>query len=273
MSAVDADVVAALLRDAATDELLPRFRALAPTDVFAKATHDDPDDVVTAADLAVEHRLAAELAGLVPDSIVVAEEAAARDPSLLAALTGSRPVWLVDPLDGTRNFAAGRETFGVMVALCEGGCARMAWIHLPIAGQTFVAGDGSGAWLDGRRLAADSRMHEGTTLEGSVYTSFMPPELKSDVEARAARGARLVPGRRCAAVEYAALARGETDFVLYYRLLPWDHAPGALLLAETGGAARHRDGSPYRASGREPLCLATRSSAIWDAAKRAALGG
>ncbi|MGH6959102.1 MAG: inositol monophosphatase family protein, partial [Dongiaceae bacterium] len=115
-----------------------------------------PGDLVTVADEAVEARLAPLLTSLVPGSIVVGEEGAAADPNLLSRLFDDRPVWIIDPVDGTSNFAEGHAAFAVMVALVRGRDVLAAWIHDPVKVRTAVAAAGEGAWLGDRRLAVAS---------------------------------------------------------------------------------------------------------------------
>jgi fructose-1,6-bisphosphatase/inositol monophosphatase family enzyme len=268
---VNAADIGALIRTVAREELGPRFRRLDAAQVFAKATVTDPDDIVTEADLAVEHRLGDELRARLPGSVVVGEEAASATPALLAALGGDAPVWLVDPLDGTRNFAAGKETFGSMVALARGGRTRMAWIYLFAEDALFVAEAGAGAFENGRRLVA--RPPDGTArYTGTVYTRHMPPALRAATEARARDGFTLARPVGCAAVEYARLMRNEKELVVYFRLLPWDHAPGALLLTEAGGAARRLDGVTYGPTDASQPLLLTRHTSVWEPARAALFG-
>lgn len=106
--------VAELIRETAAAELLPRFRNLAKSDIRQKR----PGDVVTVADEAAEQRLATGLAKILPGVPVVGEEAVEKDPSLLDLI--ARPgetCWIVDPLDGTANFAAGRDRFAIIICL------------------------------------------------------------------------------------------------------------------------------------------------------------
>lgn len=266
MPSVDPDRVAALLRAAAREEVLPRFRALAADDVRVKDTYGDPTDVVTAADFAMERRISPELLALLPGSVVVGEEAAAEDPSILRALDGEAPVWLVDPVDGTKNFAAGSEDFGAMLALVVRGATVMSWIHLPCRDAMYVAESGSGATLDGRRFTADASPVAGVPA-GSVYGRIsMPPEEFARLEAKAAATGRARPYLGSAAVEYTSMLAGLKDYVVYHRLLPWDHAPGAFLVGEAGGCIRHADGDAYAPRHRNHTLLAARSGAAWDAA-------
>lgn len=270
MRSIDFSQVGEILRHVAREELLPRLRKLAGHQIFAKPSAADPDDIVTEADLAVERRLGAELTGLLHGSVLVGEEGASADPRLLAAIAGDAPAWVLDPLDGTRNFAAGNDAFGTMLALVRRGETLASWIHLTVSDRLFVAERGAGAYCNGARL--DGRFGEVPDPPvGTLYTGFMPAATRGAVLA-AAEGRYLprpIPGS--AAIEYTNLVTAGKDFVVYFRLHPWDHAPGALLLAEAGGSLRHPDGRPYRPTDRDQVTLASRDAGAWEAL-RARLG-
>src|SRR5215470_17897885 len=106
---------------------MPRYAKLAAGEVREKG----PGDLVTVADEAVERRLAPELGQMLPGSVVLGEEAAAADPSRIELLDGTDPVWVIDPIDGTANFAEARGDFGVMVALVRHGEVLSSWIYDP----------------------------------------------------------------------------------------------------------------------------------------------
>ena len=258
--AIDYDAVTALMRKVAAAEILPRFRKLAAADVRQK---DHPADLVTVADIEAERALGAGLTALLPGSRVVGEEAAARDPGLLALLGGADPVWLIDPVDGTQNFVDGLERFAVIIGLCEGGRTLAGWILDPIGGSVVWAGVGAGAWLDdgaaGRAPLSVVREKPLDDLRGCL-------DYRSAKRLRAAREAGLLPcpslvqRQRCTGHEYLDLAMARIDFAHYRRLKPWDHAAGVLIHAEAGGFSRLRgSGRPYRAEPaiiEEPLLLA-----------------
>ncbi|MFI6758784.1 inositol monophosphatase family protein [Micromonospora sp. NPDC050417] len=234
------DEVGSLIRDAAATAVLPFFGHLESSDVTEKA----PGELVTVADRRAEQILAEGLRPLLPGSVVVGEEGVAADPSLLDLLAGTAPVWLVDPVDGTANFAAGREPFAVMVALLEGGAARASWILDPVSDVLLTAEAGRGTYRDGVAVrTADGG--SATVLRGAVMTRFLPPDLRESVLAGADRLGEILPGQHCAGREYADIVSGRQQFALFWRTLPWDHAPGVLLLTEAGGVARRLDGTPY----------------------------
>lgn len=257
-----------LLRETSEHELLPRFRKLSAADVIGKPSLEDPHDVVTVADRSAELFLSERLAALLPGSVVIGEEAFAADEGVLSRLSGQSPVWLVDPLDGTRNFAVGEGPFGPMVALVERGEILLAGIHLSLTDELLLAERGLGAYANGRRLLPSR--HQGP-LRGTVFDKFLPAQLAEDLMARTVNHVR-EPAVLCAASEYTKLAHGSKHYSVYYRLMPWDHAPGALILREVGGVSRHPTGTDYTVADRRELTLAASSEAAWAEVHRDLFG-
>jgi fructose-1,6-bisphosphatase/inositol monophosphatase family enzyme len=144
----DIELVSRIIRDTAVKEIMPRFENLATGDITEKR----PGDLVTAADIAAEQRLERELVALVPGSAVVGEEAAEANPDILGVLAGDAPVWVIDPVDGTYNFAHAKPCFAVIIAYCLGGRTVAGWIHDPVADITTWAVEGQGAWIGKHRL-------------------------------------------------------------------------------------------------------------------------
>ncbi|MEV4480935.1 inositol monophosphatase family protein [Micromonospora coxensis] len=263
------DEVGELLRETAAEVVLPLFRHLDDADVSEKA----PGDLVTVADQRAEAKISAVLRKLRPGSVVVGEEAVAEDPSLLAHLRDGGDVWLVDPVDGTGNFAAGRRPFALMVALLSGGELTAAWVLDPLADTLADAGRGEGSRLDGRPLrAADLAVAPGG-LRGTAMTRFLPPGTRERVEAGGERIGELLPGQHCAGREYLDLLTREQEFVLFWRTLPWDHAPGVLLVREAGGVARRFDGTDYHPAEDGRGLLVAADEETWTEVRDTLLGG
>lgn len=259
-----ADAVAALLREVAAAVVMPRFRALAADEIIEKA----PGDLVTVADREAEVRLAEGLARI-EDAGIVGEEAAAADPAVLDGIgTGRR--WIIDPIDGTGNFAAGRTPFGLMVALVDDGAVEAGWMLDPVTGRLCHAHRGGGAFVGGERIAA--RTTGRARPVAALATWFMGPEERDATEARAGAVYEIVPIPMCAAEQYPRLCLGENDVSLFKRTLPWDHAPGSLFLSEAGGRVARWDGSDYRIGDGRLGLIATASPALWDEAARVLLG-
>lgn len=263
------DHVAACMRDVADRVALPRYRALAAGDVSEKS----PGEIVTVVDVESERLLSHALQLALPGSRVVGEEGAAAQPALLNTLDEG-DVWLVDPLDGTANFVAGLPDFAIMVSLLRRGETVAAWVLNPVSGELFVAERGAGAWAGGHRLQVPTgdAAAGAASLCGIVKTRFLPPEIRPGVEARARRFAEVFPGTGCAGSDYPDVVRGVPQFALYWRTLPWDHAPGVLLLAEAGGHAARVDARAYRAGDPGTGLLVARDAALWSIARDTLFG-
>ena len=205
-SRLDALRLAAILREAAAAEIMPRWRQLA---AGAVRTKSGPLDLVTDADEAAERVIEAALAKAFPGCAIVGEEAASADPAILQRLKGADLAFVVDPVDGTANYAAGLPLFGSMAAAIVRGEVAMSVIHDPVGDDSAVAVRGDGAWM----VAADGR----------------------EVALRVAAPVPLAAMSGCASWRYLSEpARTRVH-----------HAPGVLLHREAGGFAARFDGSPY----------------------------
>ena len=152
------------------------------------------------------------------------------------------PLWIIDPVDGTANFAASRPVFAVMVAFVDAGEARIGWIYDPVNDVMAIAELGGGAQLGGAPLrigAAPDR------LVGRVNYGLIDRGRRDAVRRRLTREFTIEKSMRCAGHEFASIADGSSHFRLYNRLWAWDHAPGVLLVREAGGHAARQDGAPY----------------------------
>jgi fructose-1,6-bisphosphatase/inositol monophosphatase family enzyme len=235
---VDIDRVSCLIVEAAAEEIMPRYAKLAAGDVREKG----PGDLVTVVDEAMEYRLTAQLQDLLPRSVVIGEEAAARDGAVLRRLATDEPVWIIDPVDGTSNFAQANGDFGVMVALVAGRHGVAGWIYDPVGGRMATAEIGAGARLNGERLGVAAAPSDPAQLSGVLLAGFYgDQELGRRVQQRRER-VRALKSRRCAASEYLRLASGEMHFALF----TWDHAAGVLIHSEAGGYNAYVDGGVYR---------------------------
>lgn len=256
--------LATLLRDAAQAEILPRFRRLGADGVRTKT---GPLDLVTAADEQAEHRITAGLAARFPGCVVIGEEATTADPGRLDLLATADLAFVVDPVDGTANFAAGLPLFGVMAAAIVRGEVVAAAIHDPLGDDTALALRGEGAWVEasdgGRtdlRVAAPVPAAE---MAGNVSWRFLPEPARSTVCGNLIRlGACW--DYRCAAHEYRMTAAGHGHFLFFNRLYPWDHAPGWLLHQEAGGYSARFDGSAYRPTETQGGLICAPDRASWE---------
>lgn len=242
----DVDWLADLLASVAAQEILPRFRRLGADDIRRKTS---AIDLVTEADEHAERAIVRELSARYPGALVLGEEACSADASLLNGLAQADLAFVIDPVDGTFNFASGVPLFGVMLAVVAGGETVAGIIHDPMGGGWSIGVSGAGAFVrsaDGTRermrVAAPAPIHE---MIGSISWQFVPEPLRSTLARNHARCLSHF-GYRCAAHEYRLLACGHAHFAIYNKLLPWDHLAGSLLHAEAGGYSARFDGSAYR---------------------------
>lgn len=210
-----------------------------------------------------------------PDAVVVGEEATAKDASLLDRIASAGLCFVLDPIDGTSNFAAGLPLFGMMVAVTRFGRTVAAVIHDPVGDDTAVALHGQGAWMERRdggtdalRVAAPAPVGE---MDGALSWRFMPEPVRSRVCARLPR----VAGAwdyRCAAHQYRLAAAGHCHFLVYHRMMPWDHAAGVLLYREAGGVVARLDGTPYSPASTLGGLIAAPDRVSWSALHEALFG-
>jgi fructose-1,6-bisphosphatase/inositol monophosphatase family enzyme len=243
---IDTLELAAILREAAKAEIMPRFRRLAAADVKQKTS---ATDLVTEADTEAELFIKREVERRWPGTLVVGEESVAADPTLLDKLASADIAITVDPVDGTANFAAGLPLFAVMASVVVKGETTAGIIYDPVGDDWMLAERGGGAWL--RRAEGDStrlRVSTRASLEdmvAHVSIAFLPRERKPEILANFAKF-RIAANYRVAGHDYRTFASGHCHAVMFNKLMPWDHLPGTLISIEAGGYVRKFDGSLYR---------------------------
>jgi fructose-1,6-bisphosphatase/inositol monophosphatase family enzyme len=263
MPRFDIDRLATILRDAAKAEILPRFRRLDSSAIRQKS---EAIDIVTEADEQAERRIKAEVAALWPDALFVGEESVAADAGLLDRFDRAEFAIVVDPVDGTANFAAGLPLFGVMAAVVRNGETVAGIIYDPMGDDFFIAEKGSGAFMkrpDGvsERLAVVEPPALGQMV-GTVSVAFLPGESRARVLANLAK-VRVAANYRVAAHDYRLFAGGNTHFVAFNKLMPWDHLAGCLIVGEAGGYVARFDGSPYLPAHRSGGLLIAANADVW----------
>jgi fructose-1,6-bisphosphatase/inositol monophosphatase family enzyme len=242
----DHETLVRILAEAGRREVMPRFRNLAEGEIREKRS---AIDLVTEADEAAERFISAELARAFPGAALIGEEAVSADPALLERLGDAELAFVIDPIDGTLNYASDLPLFAVMAAALVKGEVVAAVIHDPIVADSAMALRGEGAWLssdDGKtrdlRVAPRAAPSEMT---GMMSWQYFPEPLRSKLPGHMPAFAN-VSALRCCGHEYRLAAAGNGHFLLYGRLNAWDHAPGSLIYAEAGGHVRMLDRLPYR---------------------------
>ncbi|MDE1992530.1 MAG: inositol monophosphatase family protein [Rhizobiaceae bacterium] len=267
-TSVDIMTLADLLRRAAKQEILPRFRRLGSADVRAKT---EATDLVTEADEQAERLIKAEVARLWPEAVFIGEESVAADPSLLDRIDGAELAVIIDPVDGTFNFAAGVPAFGVMASVVAKGETVAGIIFDPMGDDWVMAEKGSGAWLrrpdgEAQRLAvaAPVALEE---MVGMASTGYLPQGKRAEILGNLAK-VRFLTNYRCAAHEYRTFAGGHVHYLMYNKLMPWDHLAGTLISQEAGAYAARFDGTPYLPHHVDGGLLLTPDKASWELLRR-----
>ncbi|HYP73156.1 MAG TPA: inositol monophosphatase family protein, partial [Microbacterium sp.] len=223
------------------------------------ATKSALADIVTEADREVELLIRGRLAAARPDDGFLGEESGAERGS-------SGVTWVVDPIDGTVNYAYGIPHYAVSIAAVTGEPAPESWtaqagvVYTPVVDELFRSSRGGGAWLGDERLAVSTGSPAGALL--ATGFGYDPATHAGDLE----RVRTVMPIARdlrrggAASLDLAYVAAGRLDGYFERGLHPWDHAAGGLLVREAGGVL---GGSPHGAPGREMTIAA--GSAVFEA--------
>ena len=264
---IDPEQIADLLRECAADIVMPLYKkGIEEADIFEKTS---AFDIATTADRDVEERLKVVLPDLYKGSIVVGEESVHDHPETLDILNQDDGViWVVDPVDGTANFAKGGRHFALMMACVVNGQTQFGWIYDVIGNEMTIAERGQGAYRGRRQLATRQLGKPLENLVGYVSMRHLPRK-PLDVRALIKEEAGAVAKTKtlgCAAHEYLNIADNNVDFSLYTHMKPWDHLAGALILRESGGVLRKWDGSEYTPKDRNGGLIAATNEDIYRVA-------
>ncbi len=242
------------LRIAGQEELLPRFQG--------RITVAEKSDgsLVTSADRAADVRLRGLLGELFPELAVLSEEQP-RDAQQ-AVLSSGRPLWLLDPLDGTTNFAGGLPFFAISLALVDADGVAFGATYDPVRDELFSVMRGAGLRLNGE--APPGRPHDPRELAQCIALidcKRLPPDLAAALAVDPPYRSQRNLG--ACALEWAWLAAGRADLYLHGGQAPWDSAAGTLMLAEAGGRMTDLEGGPvFRRSLDRPSAVAARSAEL-----------
>lgn len=264
LSAAQKTTLINLVRRAAKTEIMPRFRNLGHADVSAKSSRYD---LVTEADTGAEAMLARGIQQMFPHALIVGEEAASADPGLRHKIRDAELAFILDPLDGTWNFAHGLPLFGVIVAVTRFGKPVLGLLYDPVMDDWIVADEAHPAHL-ARNMGADrplsvSRGGNLADMSGYIHLYLLPGDKQAEMAATLPDFGRAMV-LRCSCHEYRTLAQGGMDFCLSGVMNPWDHAAGVLICQQAGGHVAMLDGSDYNAGITEGYLLAAPDRPSWD---------
>lgn len=230
---IDRQQIQQLVRDVAFTTLLPLTNNVS-------RDYKKDGSIVTAADRAVQNSLSKRLADLYPDIALLGEEMSVEQQQQL--FDSGKPIWCLDPIDGTSNFASGLPFYSISLALIEQGEVTFAIVLDPSRDESFTAVRGEGAWLNDLPLRLTS---PNLSLDNTIaFVDFkrLPPDL----------ALKLVKDRPFAsqrnlgsiALELCWLAAGRGHIYLHGSQQIWDYAAGDLILEEAGGFASTLYGNP-----------------------------
>lgn len=229
---------------AAGDALMARFEGA--LEISSKSV---AGDLVTDADRAAEAEILGRIRRAYPDHAILAEESGDVGPA-------ARLRWIVDPLDGTTNFAHGLPHFCVSIALADEHGPLVGVVHDPVRGETFSACRGAGAFVDSARararggptslaVTAVARLADALLATGFPYVRN--PARTDNLPEVGRLGPQVRDLRRggSAALDLAYVASGRLDGYWEAQLQPWDVAAGALLVREAGGVVTRMHGAAW----------------------------
>ena len=262
----DIDRLFSFAREAAETVILPHFANLDPSEIRTKA---HASDFVTVADEGAEQLIAGRVRETWGDTVAfLGEESMERDPTLIDRLPTADRTIVVDPIDGTFNYANGIPAFAVIIAVVERGEVTGGLIYDPLRGDATCALKGAGAWMQGggrpERPLAVAPAAPLADMLGSVGLAYSPEPVRARLLPVMARAAS-VCNYRCGGQESRLLTTGGIHFSFYYKLSPWDHAAGWLIHREAGGYSAMLDGTDYRPELRAGGLLLAPDKASWQA--------
>ena len=247
---------------------MPRFRRLSAGDIATKA---HADDLVTAADTAAEAMITRALQIAFPNALVVGEEAVAKDPSLLGKIADAPVAFIIDPVDGTWNFAHSIAVFGVILAVTQYGKPAFGLIYDPVADDWAIADEDHTPLMErGNGMTTPLKVAMGKQIDelsGFVPLNLFPKDQQAQLAATLPSFKR-ASTMRSSAHEYRMIAQGHADFLLTALLHPWDHAAGALICERAGAHVEMLDGGAYSAERHEGHLLVAPDRTTWNRLKK-----
>lgn len=234
-----------IIRDVVAEAVMPRWRNLGAGDISEK---QGPQDLVTIADGACEKALSARLLDLYPNTKIVGEEICESEQGRMQLFGGTDPVWVIDPIDGTMAFANGQPQFDCMLALVHKKELLAGWIFSPTDNDFYIGEKGAGAMrlVDGHsiNLSPVAKDKPLSGLTGILGKKFFSTNRLDELKAKKTHFADLVETVN-AGHDYARMARGEAQFAIYGKTMPWDHMPGLAILSALGFMYAKHDGRDY----------------------------
>jgi fructose-1,6-bisphosphatase/inositol monophosphatase family enzyme len=229
------------------------------------STKTGPTDLVTVADIEAEEELTRIFEDLIPGSHVIGEEAVSNettDMGLLKTETGY--IWVVDPVDGTGNFANGDSKFGTIVTLVKNGESIQGWIYDSQYNRMAITEKGGGVQINGVSKTYPAMTDSLQESRGFISRKFLPSKMRRELKDVLDTEFGKVDTYLCCAHEYLDILDGKSFFSLYSRIRPWDHLTGTMMMSEAGGYVRKWDGSEYGPGDERGGVICAQDRDTWD---------
>ncbi|WP_421361227.1 inositol monophosphatase family protein [Agrobacterium rosae] len=272
LSDSDLEFLVSTVADAGVNDILPRFRNLSASDISEKTS---VIDLVTEADILAEKRITAALLERFPKAHIVGEETYDADHSVIPALVDAPLAFVIDPIDGTFNYASGLAAFGTLLAVTIKGETVAGIIHDPVMGDTIVSVKGAGATLK-RKNGSEAKVTVAKPVDLSqmvgVFSWGHSFEERRPVIAANMTKAKMALSLNCSAHEYWLVSSGKIHFIGHEKLMPWDHLAGVLTHQEAGGYTAKFDGTPYRPGDLSGGILSAPDKDSWKMIRREIVG-
>lgn len=261
MPQVDPDKIAQIIREVAADKITPRFRQLEKHEISTKS---GPTDLVTIADLEAEEELTRIFKDILPGSYVVGEEAVSKQQVDISAVgTEEGYIWVIDPVDGTLNFAEGDKRHGTIVTLVKNGQTVQGWILDIPNDRMAIAEQGAGVEVNGAKKHYPTMTQSLNDTRGFISRKFLPKKMRKELTDILDNEFGNIETYMCCAHEYLDILEGQSFFCLYSRIRPWDHLTGTFMMSEAGGYVRKWDGSHYKPGDERGGVIVTQDEATW----------
>ncbi|MDX9690610.1 MAG: inositol monophosphatase [Alphaproteobacteria bacterium] len=267
MLKIKTDEVEKIIQDVADSIIVPRFQHPENQEIHFKSE----DNPVTIADKEAEKALKERLSALLPGSKVVGEEEFEDNPAIIQRFLSESPVWIVDPLDGTKQFIAGEPLYGVIVALAQGDQTVAGWLYDPTSREFVTTELGAGTYHKGERqkvIEPDDLPNMRGIIGYRIMCAYRDCEESDD-----ARKPIFVP-MNSACHDYASLVVGKEHFsrrtqqahfhTWLQTCTPWDSSAGILAHTEAGGYTAHWNGDPFQPSHYGRGILSAGSKESWE---------
>lgn len=242
----DNNTICSIIKGAGESVIRPYFRSLEKGDIRKK----EGGEVVTIADEKTEQYLIQHLIKEYPETTFVGEETMAKNPSISSRINTDEWVWIIDPIDGTINFATGKPLFCIILSLIHYGETVAAWMFDVMNDRMFASWKGQGVTVNGKNvqsIASSPGSKELSDMVGYTRPQFFPRRYRDTMKENISCF-KDITSHRCASHDYIGMIDGKADFSLYNKMKPWDHLAGSLMIEELGGkVARVQGEQPYRA--------------------------